>query len=403
MSSSELGSYGPLLRFAEKLGESLHKSGIYNTKTQFQGTAIAMHCITAGQQLLHVAQQFHVMGDGKLNLRAEAMIGRILEDGGSHEVICRTPDKVEMAITYRNQTVSASITWEQAKQEVFVYAGKTKEILAKLAASKADELPLKEAYATPHRRMQQLWARLVSDLSRVVAPHLVCGLYTPTEVADFTGSGLPLESCSGSTPWIKMPQVEATQVEATQVQSTAQAETEVAQSADESKSVDAASETSVVGKDLVTGPQLKLLDELLKELQVSNEALATILKKRGVSAAKDLKTEQAEEIITNLQAKLDSARDDLPAESGATNLDVNGPITQELEKEIRGKMTQVAQQDGGVELCERVKAKLSSSGLRLVELTFDQGRKLLQALNGKEVELFFDADLSASVGNEVAA
>lgn len=389
MSSSELGSYGPLLRFAEKLGESLHKSGIYNTKTQFQGTAIAMHCITAGQQLLHVAQQFHVMGDGKLNLRAEAMIGRILEDGGSHEVICRTPDKVEMAITYRNQTVSASITWEQAKKEVFVYAGKTKEILAKLAANKAGELPLKEAYATPHRRMQQLWARLVSDLSRVVAPHLVCGLYTPTEVADFTGVALPAESASSGLAAIAQSVAAGTGQAA---EKTAPTETPA----------DVATE-KVVATGLATDPQLKLLGELLESLQVSNEALATILKKRGVSAAKDLKTEQAEEIITNLQAKLDATRDELPAEAGSTNLDVNGPITQELEKEIRAKMEQVAQQEGGLELCERVKAKLHSSGLMIAKLTFDQGRKLLQALNGKEVELFFDADLSASVGNDVAA
>jgi len=53
----------------------------------------------------------------------------------------------------------------------------------KIYKSKNDEL--KFNWSTPRKRKQMLWARLVSDVVRAIAPQVVKGIYTPEEVADF--------------------------------------------------------------------------------------------------------------------------------------------------------------------------------------------------------------------------
>ena len=45
----------------------------------------------------------------------------------------------------------------------------------------------KDNWATPRSRMQMLWARVVSDGVRTMAPEICSGIYTPEETADIVG------------------------------------------------------------------------------------------------------------------------------------------------------------------------------------------------------------------------
>ena len=77
-------------------------------------------------------------------------------------------------------TVSA-----HADDQWVVYEGKEGDIVAKLLNGKTQGLRIKAKYATPRSRMQMLWARLISDSIRIVAPEIITGVYVPEEVDDF--------------------------------------------------------------------------------------------------------------------------------------------------------------------------------------------------------------------------
>lgn len=186
------------------LGLSIAQSGTFGTSNNAQGEVLAMECLAARVTPFTLARRFNLISN-KLSMKAEAMLTAFNERGGKHAEISSTPDVAEIEITLDGRTKTYSLTWEQCKQEPFIYEGKEGDIVKKLLAGDTKSLTLKPKYSTPRARAQMMWARLVSDTIRKVMPGVICGTYTPEEIEDFddvpatNGNGNGRSRANGAT------------------------------------------------------------------------------------------------------------------------------------------------------------------------------------------------------------
>ncbi len=124
-------------------------------------------------------------------------------------------------------------------------------------------------------------------------------------------------------------------------------------------------------------------------LNIGADQLEAILKKRGVNVIRSLKTEQAEEIIRNLAAKLQ------PLEPGVSTTGVNSTVAKLTDKCTPVQLQQI---QALVEEAEQVKAGLASqimSNLKangrevLADLSIQEARELIEALETDRISEFF--------------
>jgi|GEM_PF-5238167 len=162
-----------VIQFLGGMSDSMFQSGVFKGAPKALCDIIALECMARKQTPLQLAQTFHVF-DGKLSMRADAILAEFNRLGGTHVIIARTPERAEIELKWNKKTTLFSFTWEEAKQEPYVY-DKT-------------GVNLKVNWATPRSRMQLLWARVVSDGVRAVCPRVNSGRYTPEEIADFDDS-----------------------------------------------------------------------------------------------------------------------------------------------------------------------------------------------------------------------
>lgn len=149
----------------KELGKSIALSGMFGCQNEHQGIVLAWVIVRHGMNPLAIAQRYHIVS-GKLSARSDWMLGALVTQGGTYRIIQRSPDGAVIELAYQGRTYRSELTWEQAQAESF---GKGKN------------------YSTPHKRMQMLWARVVSDGVRTIAPDIVTGVYTPEELADVGG------------------------------------------------------------------------------------------------------------------------------------------------------------------------------------------------------------------------
>lgn len=164
------------IQWVEYIGPIIAQSRMFGCQNEAQGKVLASMQITQGVALMDIMRTYHFV-DGKLSMRAEAMLATFRDKyGGQHVVLRRDPEAAGIRLVDRHGVVTERfITWEEIKNEPFT-KGKNGQV--------------KDNYATPHKRMQMLWARLVSDAVRAVEPGVVAGAYTPEEISDFgQGSG----------------------------------------------------------------------------------------------------------------------------------------------------------------------------------------------------------------------
>jgi len=270
----------------KELGRSLAQSGLLNLQNDRQGEVIAFSCINHGRDPLAIPEQYHVLG-GKLSLRSDAMLGRLVADGGTYEVIEHSPDAAEIEVSYRGRKYRERLTWTDAQQEPFVYAGKQADVAAALATGKAATLRLSANYATPRRRSQHLWARVCSDAVRVIAPNLIAGYYTPTEVSDWTGAAITeAGDMQDAATLVEVPQAEAIAVEP-----------------------ESAREEPVYAEhagDIISAAEVAQLRQLIKNVSQSVPGLAQSVKDRldraGVRLA-DLSKQAARDLRIAIEAR----------------------------------------------------------------------------------------------------
>jgi hypothetical protein len=171
-----------VIQFLGGLSDSVFKSGAFKGAPAAMCDIIALECMARKQTPLQLAQTFHVF-DGKLSMRADAILAEFNRLGGEHRIITRTFDEAAIELKWKKDKTIFRFTWEEAKQEPFVYD---------------KNMQIKTNWATPRARMQLLWARVVSDGVRAVCPRVNSGRYTPEEIADFDDT--PVQRVSHSAP-----------------------------------------------------------------------------------------------------------------------------------------------------------------------------------------------------------
>jgi hypothetical protein len=362
-----------LMELVEKVGKDIAASQMFGCKNESQGRVIALSCITTGRDILSVPEEYHLMNN-KLSLQAIAMLGRLSKAGGEFEVISHSPDCCHIAVRFKGRHFDECLTWEEAKQEPFVYRGSDKEIIPKLLAGKAGELELSSNYATPRRRMQHLWARVVSDAVRVVAPELVSGTYTPEEVADFSGLVTP-ELGSSAVQEVAFPRP-----------------------ASESAPLRGQAMEQV---NFATVTQFDEISSLVDRLEIPQDKIDAALAKRGVKHFEELTCEQADEMLAGLRERAAKLVESQQVESGSTSLKVNGPISQELERKIKDKIAEIAQEStDGSKLAGQVREKFLSSGMKMAEMRYADAEQLLFELESRQLDAFFARSLVRAASGE---
>lgn len=173
------------LEWIKFTGEHIAKSGMFGCSNVSQGVVFAMELMAKRMPALSLAERYHVIF-GKLSMKSDTMLADFrTKIGGEHKQISRTAEAAEIELILKKEKHRYRFTWEEAQQEPFIYEGKDTEVLAKLAAGKTPAIKAK--YATPRSRMQMLWARVVSDGVRAMAPEIIAGCYAPEEIADMDG------------------------------------------------------------------------------------------------------------------------------------------------------------------------------------------------------------------------
>ena len=170
----------------EKLGDWFFKSGLFGLANPSQGHVVAMACLCDRVNPMEIGRRYHVI-EGRLSMKAEAMLAGFHERGGKHRIVERSPEAAEIELTPPGgDPVKFRFTWEEAKQESFPYRN-------------GKDGDLKNNWRTPRGRMQMLWARAVSDGVRAIMPGVVVGTYTPEEIGDMPAA-LPEGGADSGSP-----------------------------------------------------------------------------------------------------------------------------------------------------------------------------------------------------------
>ena len=164
-------------------GQLIAQSGLLGAKNPAEGFLIATTCHQTGMSLLKFGETYHVF-NGKISMKSDAMLARFNELGGTHKVLSRTPELASIELTWNETITTFSFSWDEAKEEPFIYGGGPSKQMAELKKP-FEERNLKDKYATPRSIMQMLWARVISDAIRCVCPQANQGSYTTEEVGDF--------------------------------------------------------------------------------------------------------------------------------------------------------------------------------------------------------------------------
>ncbi len=130
--------------------------------------------------LVRAEANYHLMM-GRLSKKAEAILADFVKAGGKYKIVQRDANGSKIIASLgETQDAEFSLSWEDAQKEAFVYKNPSM-----VNQKDADKRVFKDNYATPRKRMQMLWARLVSDMGRAMCPASTEGLYVPEEVGDF--------------------------------------------------------------------------------------------------------------------------------------------------------------------------------------------------------------------------
>jgi hypothetical protein len=382
-----------MMDFVKQLGKDIAVSKMFGAENENQGRVLALACLVRGRDPLSLPLEYHLMG-GKLTMRADAMLGRFSSAGGVYEIIEHSPNAAEIKMEFKGRKFHERFTWQEAQQEPFVYEGKG--VVKLLQAGKHAELQLKDNYATPRRRMQQLWCRVVSDGVRVIAPELVTGSYSPQETSDYTGLAVP---DGAAVTGVVVTELKHRGTEGTEIQQRdAIEDAEVVIKQPEAKPEAKVEQPTV---KMMTAEQAKQIEQYFALLGMSQAVIDGCLAKRDATLMADLTFDAAADLLAGLKARHEKHAAANPTESGSIAMNSDGPISQELIDKIVGKFKEVAQSD--INIVKQLRSKLEKDGVKISELTHNQGRKLLDALDTKQIKSFFDVVLNKNLTVEPIA
>jgi len=152
----------------ERMAVAVAKSGLFGVNTPDQALALMLVAQSEGRHPASAAKEYHII-KGRPSLKADAMLARFQQAGGSVKWEERTDAKVS-ALFSHPQGGELLVTWtiEDGKRAGLANGDNWKKY-----------------------PRQMLSARVISEGVRAVYPSVVSGLYTPEEVQDFTPAETP--------------------------------------------------------------------------------------------------------------------------------------------------------------------------------------------------------------------
>lgn len=152
----------------EAVGEKFEQSGMFGCTQKGQGMVLAMTCVAEGISPIRFNQTYHII-DGRVTMRADAMLAKFIERGGKFTIRERSTERAAALFELDGNSLEAEYTMADARASGICFAKDGKSLKANW-----------------HRfPKQMLWARLISDSVRTLAPGVNMGTYTPEEVQDF--------------------------------------------------------------------------------------------------------------------------------------------------------------------------------------------------------------------------
>jgi hypothetical protein len=155
---------------ALKIGQYIARSGTFGVKTDEGGAIIALMCYQENMSLLEFQKTYHILDGGKPSMRADAMIAKFLDSGGSYEIVERSKTNACAKLWKdNNEPREFSLSIDEVREAGYCFSKKNKGELS-------------QNWKQHPKNM--LWARMMSDAIRALDPRVNAGTYTPEEEMD---------------------------------------------------------------------------------------------------------------------------------------------------------------------------------------------------------------------------
>lgn len=175
---------------AKVLGEVLAECDFFGVaakddtpqKVLAKSQIVAHICAQEGISLMAFRNKYHFV-DGKLDMRADAMLAEFQKLGGTFTIEQSDSEAAIATFSFRGTTYREAIVWKELcanpEPPFFRFNRNT------------GKLEVATNYEHPRKRSQMLWARCVSNAIRKVCPMVNSGVYTPEETAEFDAPEIP--------------------------------------------------------------------------------------------------------------------------------------------------------------------------------------------------------------------
>jgi hypothetical protein len=156
------------MKAIEQMGVFIAQSGMFGKMNENQGKVLAWHCLTKKKDPFEFQREFHILEDGKITKRADAMAADFIRRGGKIKWLSDLNDDKEAKATFVTRD-GDSYTWSFSINDAKGYSETREGYLKK---NWRDSMP------------DMLRARLISKSIRILDPEVNAGVYTPEELRD---------------------------------------------------------------------------------------------------------------------------------------------------------------------------------------------------------------------------
>lgn len=368
----------------ESLGKSMYEARMFGCSNEAQGRVLALACIAERKNPIELARTYHII-DGKLSMRADAMLAEFRKLGGKVRWIATGDDG-------------------KAAKALFSFEGIDTEIGFTIDDAKRANL-IKPKGNWEKDPGSMLRARTVSKAIRMLAPEIVAGYYTPEELEHGDGGDGRMAAVVDAEALAKAAASRAKgngKAKAADEKPADVIEGEfVATTGDGAKPEAKPEATAPADGNLpCLTSDVDEIKDLFAKCGLTPEQQERALAKRQASVVRNLTREQAAELKGVLRTKLAAieseraakAADQPPFDAGRTEGSETDPCSPEQVAAIKSLIEQMADK----ELTKRIAAKLAEAGMsKIAELTWRDAVRLHQALQMKAMEEFFVASLDA--------